>query len=101
MIKQCDNCKKEMLKCIKCKDAGAFDEGGENALVHDGDCVYEACQFCEQEHKRKFAAAMQEAAEQQLTDALTFGQGFVKQTGFPPKTKHIRWDEIIRTKDVT
>jgi hypothetical protein len=44
---------------------------------------------------------MNKALEQQLTDMLTHGQGFAKQTSWPPKLEHVPYKGIIRTRDVT
>jgi len=36
------------------------------------------------------------AAEQQITDMLTYGQSFAKQTSYPPKLEHKKMGDLAR-----
>lgn len=41
------------------------------------------------------AKVMHEAAEKQLTDAINYGHGYVKQTNYPFKTEHVPYMSVV------
>lgn len=59
MIIFCPNCGKIPVKCILCKQAGAFKPDGGEVIPHKGRCVYEPCFVCETEFHEKFKTIKQ------------------------------------------
>lgn len=59
MVKTCENCGIEDLKCIKCIEAGAFGDDAKSAIPHTGECVYEHCKRCERKARAEFLKAQE------------------------------------------
>ncbi len=49
MIRTCPKCGAK-IKCIRCRQLGAFEGGGRALPPHTGPCVYEDCAPCSFKH---------------------------------------------------
>ena len=60
----CPSCELNKLRCLRCLEIGAFDESADPILIHDDECKYETCKYCED----KAIIALKEMAKNKRQD---------------------------------